>query len=308
MQWGDNVGNILIENYRQCFGESPYAFSLIEIVRDECGKACDFIYRYVNKPLLKMIGCSIDITNLGYLEIFRNHNGKWIEIYGTLADIGKPDSFIKYSEDVGKYFNVQCYFPQKDYCACLLTDVTEQYRVLNELQEAKSQLKIAVEYASMIYWLYDIELDEIEFGELAKKILKLKTAKFKGMPQAWFDIGYMPKKYFDEYAQMLDRLKNGEDTVSMEIELNHPSDNRVTYHKIVYNAIAKSGDKTIRAIGTSADITEQKIAQQKYAHELKVRNELLRDSVINYQYNLTTGIVEQKENRFYKKNSVKSAF
>jgi hypothetical protein len=109
------------------FNDSPVSFAVIEIVYGSTGKVSDFIFRYCNDALARLEGFEKDelIGKLFYHEVFpRKNNKKWLEIYSKVAEEDKNVRIIDYSPEIEKMLQIQCWCPIRGYCACILTDLS----------------------------------------------------------------------------------------------------------------------------------------------------------------------------------------
>ncbi len=115
--------------YRLLFDEMMSGFALHEIIRDESGAAVDYRFLAVNSAFERLTGLRAeDIVGKTVLEVLPGTEPNWIERYGQVAINGSPLQFEEYSADLGKYFEVRAYSPERGKFATLFHDITELKR------------------------------------------------------------------------------------------------------------------------------------------------------------------------------------
>lgn len=107
------------------FDNIPFAFAVIEMVRNHDGECIDFIFRYANEALADLEGVPLKkLMGNSFLSIFKNVQKKWLSIYQEVAYEGKQLEIIDFRAEINKTLRILCFRPIQGYCACLMTDVT----------------------------------------------------------------------------------------------------------------------------------------------------------------------------------------
>ena len=86
-------------------------FAFHEIITDKNGKAVDYRFISINPAFEKYTGFSAqDAEGRTLKELFPDIEDYWIEIYGKVALTGERVTFENYSNELDKYFFMQCFF------------------------------------------------------------------------------------------------------------------------------------------------------------------------------------------------------
>ena len=119
------------------FDSMPVAFTIIEIVVDEKQQPIDFIFRYANAALARLEGKMLHelIDKRFYRDVFPQDNDKkCLPHYFRSAFHGQVCQLNEYSREASKHLRIISYpWRQPGFCACILTDETEQKRRWDEL-------------------------------------------------------------------------------------------------------------------------------------------------------------------------------
>ncbi len=132
--------------YRTLFESMTEVFQLLEIIRDEQGKAIDCRYREVNPAFEKLTGLKRDqVLNKCASEYFRVVDENWLEFVSQVAAGRQPVQREDYSPGFNRYFSIHAFSPGRDFCAMLISDITERKRAELALQRAHEELEARVE-------------------------------------------------------------------------------------------------------------------------------------------------------------------
>ncbi len=116
--------------YSQLFEEMLAGFALHEIITDEAGKPVDYRFIEVNPAFEKLTGLKAEeIKGKTVREILPGIEQKWIDTYGNVALQGTPIHFTDYNKDIGKYYEITSYSPQRGQFAVIFHDVSEHKRI-----------------------------------------------------------------------------------------------------------------------------------------------------------------------------------
>lgn len=118
-------------NYRNLFDNMLNAFALHEIICDAAGTPVDYRFLSVNPAFERLTRLTANaVIGKTVLEIMPATESYWIETYGEVALSGEPRSFINYSRELSRYFEVEAYCPQIGKFAVQFLDCTD--RILHE--------------------------------------------------------------------------------------------------------------------------------------------------------------------------------
>jgi len=119
------------EKYRNLITSMCMGFALHEVITDKAGKPVDYRFLEVNAGFEKMTGLKAqNIIGRTVLEVLPNIEPIWIEKYGKIALSGEPEHFTEYSRELGKYYEVHAYSPNKGQFAVTFTSRSLKDKVI----------------------------------------------------------------------------------------------------------------------------------------------------------------------------------
>lgn len=135
---GEVKVNILsgLQEYKDCYDDSPLAFCIIKAVNNKDNSLEDFELIYANKELAligkteicKLVGQRVSQIRKISDEYSAND---YISKFGDVAFKGGKSTFTIYCPQIDKYLNIQCYNIKYGYCGCLLNDVSEKQQLFD---------------------------------------------------------------------------------------------------------------------------------------------------------------------------------
>ncbi|MFZ5967368.1 MAG: HD domain-containing phosphohydrolase [Bacillota bacterium] len=115
------------EKYQTLFNNMVEGFALHEIICDDAGNPVDYRFLDVNKAFENITGLKgEEIKNKTVLEVLPETEDYWIEKYGEVALNGKTMSFEDFPKEMGRYFYVNVFSPEKGKFAVIFFDTTEE--------------------------------------------------------------------------------------------------------------------------------------------------------------------------------------
>jgi PAS domain S-box-containing protein len=136
--------------FRQLFGEMMDGFALHEILCDAQGKPSDYRFLAVNPAFEEITGLTAsEIVGRRVLEVLPQTDASWIANYGRVALRGESLQFENYSKDLGKYFEVRAFCPERGKFAVLFHDITERRRTEGALRLDESRLEALLRFSTM---------------------------------------------------------------------------------------------------------------------------------------------------------------
>ena len=107
------------------------------------GKADDFTYISVNKSFETLTGLK-DVVGKKVSEVipgFKETDGGLLEIYGRVAETGKPEIIKIYVEGLKMWFSISIYSPEKEYFVAVFDVITERKKTLASLEKSNKELE-----------------------------------------------------------------------------------------------------------------------------------------------------------------------
>jgi PAS domain S-box-containing protein len=132
------------EKYRTLFENVNEGFALHEVIVDEGGAPFDYTFLEVNPAFETMTGLHRDgvvgKTARELLPGIENDPADWIGRYGKVALTGKEIHFENYSEQIGKWYQVNAFSPEAGFFAVTFTDITERKQAEVDLHRLNVEL------------------------------------------------------------------------------------------------------------------------------------------------------------------------
>ena len=129
-------------------------FCLIDIVRDEAGRAIDYEFVEVNKAFSAQTGLR-DCVGRRARELVPGLEQRWIDIYAGVGASGVPLRFVEESAAMGRWFSVYAgpiAHPGRERVALLFNDITERKRTEQALRESEAKFRTIADAMPQMIW------------------------------------------------------------------------------------------------------------------------------------------------------------
>ncbi len=132
--------------YRTLLESIDKGFCICQMLFDEFGKAFDYRFLEVNSIFESLTGLQ-QARGKTALELVRDLEPFWFEIYGQVVQTGQPARFEQQSMAMKRWFNVEAFCigqPHAKQFALLFTNITETKRVEEERQQLEQERAVAL--------------------------------------------------------------------------------------------------------------------------------------------------------------------
>ncbi len=243
--------------YRQLFEEMRDGFALHEIITDKSGQPVDYRFIEVNPAFEKQTGLKAsEIKGRTVREVLPGIEQKWIDIYGKVALQGTPVHFTDFNRELGKYFEVSCYRPQRNQFATIFQDVTERKRV----QEQRDKI---FELAPDIVCIFDFDGYIKQANPAASKILGWTEEELLSRPRNDF----VHPEDIQATIESEQRIFEGESITDFE---NRCLCKDGSYRLLSWSISPKPLEKLIYAV--ARDVTNLKELEEERAKSAKLES------------------------------------
>ncbi len=166
----------------------------------------------------------------------------------------------------------------------------------SQVDEERSKLNAIISQSDALFWecYFDRDDDAIFLDDEEDADVSLAG----DIAQGWIDSGIIPEEYLEKYNDMINELKDGKETVSIDLPLLqediHTHLTTTRWKHIVYKIIEKKGDKVTKAIATAMDITNRKRAEEEYEGEMSYRSFVNKEYPAYTRLNLTSNVIMER--------------
>ena len=130
------------EKYRALFLGVDSGFCIVEVLFDSNGKPVDLRYIETSPTFERQTGMK-DVAGKTLSELVPDVEPFWAEEYGAIVRSGEPARFERYSDALGRRFDVNAFpvgDPQDHLLGVLFTDSSERHRIEQELRQLAADL------------------------------------------------------------------------------------------------------------------------------------------------------------------------
>jgi len=178
----DRTDEFTLENekFRLMFQNMTEGFVLVEIITDDSGEPCDFIFLEMNPSAEILTGLTRKQMIGEKVSNILNEESIWIERYGRVALSGTPDCFEEFSTTLKKWYKVSVYQTQYKQCAVVFTEITKQKNNEDRLKEISFKLQERVKELNCLYSISKIvETKNFTTGILLQHIVDIIPPSFQ---------------------------------------------------------------------------------------------------------------------------------
>lgn len=115
----------------------PMPMLVMELVYGAGG--VDFRIRYLSREMARLESVTMEeALDQSVLKLSNVGNPRWMAIFADVAIHGGSRVIEDVLEGSGKYMQLRCYQPQPGFCGCVLTDLTKENNLVQELFRARA--------------------------------------------------------------------------------------------------------------------------------------------------------------------------
>jgi diguanylate cyclase (GGDEF)-like protein/PAS domain S-box-containing protein len=124
-----------VANYKSLYNNMNLGFALHEIITDSDGKPYDYIFLDINEKFEEFTGLKAEgLVGKRFRDINKMSDPSMLELYGNVAFNNETIEYEEFNQQQDKYFNIRVYSPSKAKFVVLLSDVTTERKMSEELQ------------------------------------------------------------------------------------------------------------------------------------------------------------------------------
>lgn len=179
----------------------------------------------------------------------------------------------------------------------LIIFTNQRHEMQEQIKEERIKLNIVISQSDSLFWecVFDRDENEIFLDDDDEQDENPLTGD---IAQGWIDSGIIPEEYLDRYNEMIDELKAGKETVSIDLPLLqediHTHLTNTRWKHIVYQIVEKKNGKVTKAMATAMDITNRKRAEEEYEGGMSYRAFVNKEYPAYTRLNLTSNVVMER--------------
>ena len=254
------------ERYRNLFSHMSNGFALHIAIRDANGKIVDYRFLEVNPAYEHMNGRSREaLLGKRVKEVMPRTESYWIENFADVVDSGQAKSYENYSVEFGRWLATDIYRPVPEHFAVVITDITERKLAFDALRESEERWKFALEGAGDGVWDWNIPVDKVIFSNRYKELHGYTDEDIASNEDVWEQ-----RIHPDDRARVASDIhaylgdQTGAYVNEHRVICKDGSIKWVLARGMVVNRDAEGNP--LRMIGTHADITDRKMAEERVHH------------------------------------------
>ena len=235
------------------------------------GRPHDFLYLYTNPAFHTQTGLGPVHGQLVSAVIpgLRESDPGLLEIYGRVAQGGKPESFEMFVAGLQQWFSVSVYCPQPDHFVALFDVVTERKNAEQALQERATQLRFVLEGSDLGFWDWNIPASTVERNQRWATMLGYTHEEMQHTTQQWSDFVH-PDDRERAWKSIWDVVEGRSSSHKLEYRMLH-KDGSVRWILDQANVMQRDAEgRAVRMCGTHTDVTERKLLEEELTRQAHV--------------------------------------
>lgn len=194
-----------------------------------------------------------------------------------------------------KWLNIRANIASRDNDKAVIyaaySDIDDEKKHHLQLEASRRILDTANKEGRIALWVLNIDKKQIINNISGNNVYGFESV-IDNVPQFFIDAGVVHEDDKQKFIDMYDRLYGGDDRSECTVRLIDRRIKRFVWQHIIYTRSDDTYYGNNTAVGICTDVDNEYEMRLQYEYEVHMRQEILRDSLIYYQLNLTSGIIE----------------
>jgi PAS domain S-box-containing protein len=153
---------------------STFGYSYDQIILDESGTPCDYVFLDTNRAFLTMLGLDLEkVEGKRVSEInptVLEDSFDWVGFFGKVALTGESAEIEAFSSALNKWFHLSVFSPMTEYFVVISFDITDQKTMEQDLVRSKEELREYIDNAPDGVFITDNSLHYIYANSAARQM------------------------------------------------------------------------------------------------------------------------------------------
>lgn len=158
-------------------------------------------------------------------------------------------------------------------------DITSQKHAELELYERNIMFELLLEHSNLSMWTYDISTKVAQLISSKNHIRLISREGTANYPETLLSQGYFRQSSIDDLLKLMRQVNAGMETACSDIWYE-PQGATPWCDHVTYINICTDDGTILRTVGIAEDVTDQRLAQQRYKEELDHQRNLNSDSLV----------------------------
>ena len=249
------------ERYRFLFDTMLEGFGYHRLIRDDEGRAVDWIYLAVNDAFVRLTGLR-DVIGKRVTEAIpgiRETSPELFEIYGRVAATGQAETFETFFEPLGLWLTIAVTSPDREHFLVAFEDITESKQAELALRDSETRYHAIFEQTSMGIVLTGLDTIHLDANSAFLDMLGLTKDEFLTMGR--WDFTHPDER--DPDPMLWHELEAGTRTSYQRETRYLHKDGRTVWVRLTVSFALNADGERVAVIAATEDITERKQAEER---------------------------------------------
>ncbi|WP_170294925.1 PAS domain S-box protein [Roseospira navarrensis] len=243
--------------YQALFTQSLNGVAIHEMLFDDSGAPCDYVFLDVNPAFERLTGLNAaHVIGRRVRELLPETEPFWIERYGQVCRTGTPVRFEAHSGALEGDYQVSAFPLGRSRFAVSFVDISEVKKAQDDLRAAFSRFDLAMKGANDGLFDWNLQTNEIYYSPRWKSMLGYAPDELADHFSTWEDL-VDPDDREKGWAMLNDYIEGRRDTFNLEFRMRHKDGHWMDILSRAFLERDATG-APVRLVGTHVDISERK--------------------------------------------------
>ncbi len=243
----------------------------------EDGQLGDFIFLETNGAFETITGLK-NVTGKKYSEVFRSvlkDSPEVLEIYNRVVQSGEPESYERFSRELGIWVAVSVYCPEKEHFVVVFEDITARKNAQDVIEDAAKRLQMATRASGIGVWDWDLRTNTVVWDERMFALYGFEPTEAKEVNYDTWAKAVLPED-LDKQAAILQETVRQRGRNERQFRIRRANDGAIRMIHAEELTVTDADGEPLRVVGVNRDITDQEMAAAKLAASEKLLSQFIK--------------------------------